>query len=160
MELEILDAILKYILKNGNNSFGFIKKDDKLKSTFSQEVENNTLASAFIKLEKDGYINSYLKKVGLNLDNTPRTVDYYNISFEGIFFIKNGGYEKELQKNQKAEIEFVELKKRQFLLEEKHSSIQCQLLFLTWVIAIGTFVAAIYYLIEVLKFFGVLNSCS
>lgn len=158
-ELEILDGILKYLLKNGNNSFSTISDDAKLKKEFSQEVEKNTLKSAFVKLEKDGHVNTNNQIIGMHMNQTPYIVECYNISFEGIFFINSGGYEKEAQNNQKKEIESAELKKRQFLLEENHSSIQFQLLVLTWVIAIGTFVAAIYYLLEVLKFFGVLNSC-
>jgi hypothetical protein len=159
-ELEILDGILKYLLNNGNNSFSSIKDDDKLKNEFSQEVENNTLASAFDKLVKDGYVNVNEQTRGINMNKTPYVVECYNISFEGIFFINNGGYEKEHENNQKAEIESAELKRRQFLLEEKHSSIQGQIVFLTLVIAIGTLIPAVYYIIEILEFFGVLNSCS
>lgn len=159
-ELEILDGILKYLLNNGNKTFSFIKDDENLKSAFSHKVENNTLESAFVKLVKDGYVNVNEQTRGMNMNKTPYVVECYNISFEGIFFINNGGYEKEHQNNQKAEIESAELKKRQFLLEEKHSSIQGQIVFLTLVIAIGTLIPAVYYIIEILKFFGVLTSCS
>ncbi len=159
-EFKILDGILRYLLKNGNKSFTYIKEDSQLKSEFAVDIDNNTLASAFVKLVKDKYVNINEQTIGLKMDNSPRNINYYNISFEGIIFIKNDGYEKEHQNNQKIEIESAEMKKRQFLLEEKHSSIQFQLLVLTWVIAIGTSVAAIYYLLEVLKFLGVLTSCS
>ena len=160
MEIEILDTLLRYLLDNSNNSFSFIKNDDKLKSKFSQEVENDTLSSALLKLVKDEYVNSHLKSVGFNSDESLKTVEHYNISFEGIFFIKNGGYENQIRMNKKKENENIALQKKQFLLEDKHSSYQFQLTLLTWVVVFGTVVAGIYYTIEVLKFFGFLNSCS
>lgn len=154
MELEILDALLKYLKDTNHNTFQHIKSDVKNKSAFLKDIDDKILYSALLKLVKDDYVYEDFQKIGSLSGNV------YNISFEGIFFINNGGYEKEHQNNQKAEIESAELKKRQFLLEEKHSSIQGQIVFLTLIIAIGTLIPAVYYIIEILKFFGVLTSCS
>ncbi len=148
MELEILDALLKYLLHNSNNSFSFIKDDDKLKSEFLQEVENNTLASALLKLVKDGYVNSHLNKVGLNSDNTPRTIDYYNISFEGIFFIKNGGYHKALLETQRKENAYADLQTEQRKQASTLVKLNCWLVF-------GAVVVAIDSILNIMHFFGV-----
>lgn len=152
-ELEILDGILKYLLSNGNNPFSYIKADDKLKSEFSQEVENNTLASAFIKLVKDGYVNINEQTIGLKMDNSPRSVNYYNISFEGIFFIKDGGYHQALLEVQRKENAYDVLK-----TEQRKQSIS--LLWLNRWVAVGAVVVAIDSILNILHFFGVLNSCS
>lgn len=147
-ELEILDGILKYLLNNGNNAFSYIKDDEKLKNELSQEVENNTLASALIKLVKDEYVNSHLKKVGLNSDNTPVTVEYYNITFEGIFFIKRGGYRQEFLEAQRKENAYVILN-----AEQRKQSIS--LLWLNRWVAFGAVVVAIDSILNILHFFGV-----
>lgn len=88
MELEILDALLKYLLHNSDKSFSDIKEDVKLKAEFSQKVENNTLDSALVKLVKDCYVNVNEQTRGINMNKTPYVVECYNISFEGMFFIK------------------------------------------------------------------------
>lgn len=152
-ELEILDGILKYLLNNGNNTFSFIKDDENLKSAFSQEVENNTLASAFIKLVKDGYVNINEQSIGLKMDNSPRSVNYYNISFEGMFFIKDGGYHQALLEVQRKENAYDVLK-----TEQRKQSIS--LLWLNRWVAFGAVVVAIDSILNILHFFGILNSCS
>ena len=154
MEQKILDDLLVFLKETKCDTFYSIESEIKNKSVILKDINSKMLHSALLKLVKDDYVFENYRNIGSLSGYT------YNISFEGIFFINNGGYEKEHQNNQKTEIESAEMKKRQFLLEEKHSSIQFQLLVLTWVIAIGTSVAAIYYLLEVLKFLGVLTSCS
>lgn len=148
MEIKILDTVLKYLLHNGNNSFSFIKDDDKLKIEFSQEIENNTLASALIKLVKDGYVNINEQTVGLKMDNSPRNVDYYNISFEGIFFIKKGGYHQALLEAQRKENEYDDLKNEQ----RKQSASLVRLN--RWMV-FGAIVVAIDSILNILHFFGV-----
>lgn len=147
-EFKILDGILRYLLKNGNKSFSSIKEDDKLKSEISLDIENNTLASAFIKLVKDGYVNINEQTIGLKMDNSPRNVDYYNISFEGIFFIKDGGYHQALLEAQRKENAYDVLK-----TEQRKQSIS--LLWLNRWVAFGAVVVAIDSILNILHFFGV-----
>lgn len=147
-EFKILDGILRYLLKNGNKSFSSIKEDDKLKSEISLDIENNTLASAFIKLVKDGYVNINEQTIGLKMDNSPRNVDYYNISFEGIFFIKKGGYHQALLEVQRKENEYDDLKNEQ----RKQSASLVQLN--RWMV-FGAIVVAIDSILNILHFFGV-----
>ena len=73
------------------------------------------------------------------------TVKYYRITFEGIFYIRGGGYSADMEKNQSAEKRLVELERFQI-------NIQTSVNRLTKLIALGTLVAAVYYLIEICKF--------
>ena len=154
-EIEILDGILKYLLNNGNNSFSHIKEDIKLKAEFSQKVENNTLASAFIKLVNDGYVNVNEQTRGINMNKTPYVVECYNISFEGSFFIKNDGYRQASLEAQRKEDEYELLNGEQKLHATALLSLNRRMVLLTWAIAFGTLIAAIYYFLEILHFFGV-----
>ena len=154
-ELEILDGILKYLLNNGNNTFSYIKDDENLKSEIPQEVDKNTLASAFIKLVKDGYVNENKQTRGMNMNKTPYVVDCCNISFEGIFFIKNGGYRQASIEARRKEDAYELLNAEQKLHASALLSLNRRMVFLTWAIAIGTVIASIYYFLEILHFFGV-----
>lgn len=148
MEIEMLDGILKYLLNNGNNSFSDIKEDIKLKSQFSQEVEKNTLKSAFIKLVKDGYVNVNEQTKGINMNKTPYIVECYNISFEGIFFVKNGGYHQALLEAQRKENAYADLQ-----IEQRRQS--SALLRLNYWLVFGAIVVAIDSILNILNFFGV-----
>ena len=156
--LKILDEFLKYLENTEFRTFTTIRNDTIENSDFLKDIDNFILKSALLKLVKDGYVLQYTENTIDRIFNKSVTNHYYDISFEGLFFIKNGGYENEYHKNQKAEIESAELKKRQFLLEEKHSSIQGQIVFLTFLVALGTLIAGLYYILEILAFFDVLTS--
>lgn len=156
--IKILDELLKYLSITEHTQFVYIRNDINNKSEYLKDIDNFTLHSALIKLEKDGYVNTESKDSIDPLFKSPRKDHYYKISFEGLVFIKNGGYESEYQKNQKEQIEYSELKKKQSLLEEKQVSNQFQIVVLTWIIALGTLIAGLYYILEILEFFGVLTS--
>ncbi|MFE3872203.1 hypothetical protein ACFX5F_13320 [Flavobacterium sp. ZS1P70] len=158
MENKILDELLKYLLETDYDEFAHIRNDANKKSDFLKNIDNAILKSALLKLVKDGYVNQNSENTTDQLFDTPRTNYFYNISFEGRVFIKNGGYENQNRENQKKENWNNEMTERQNALEEQQSSNQFQLVLLTWVIAIGTLVAAAYYLIEILKFFCVLKT--
>jgi hypothetical protein len=155
MELEILDALLKYLLHNSDKSFSDIKEDVKLKAEISQKVENNTLDSALVKLVKDGYVNVNEQTRGINMNKTPYVVECYNISFEGMFFIKNGGYRQASLEAQRKANEYELLNAEQKLHATALLSLNRRMVRLTWAIAIGTLIASVYYFLEILHFFGV-----
>jgi len=60
-----------------------------------------------------------------------------------------------LDKNQRKQNEVSDLKSQKFAHSVSLVRLNRWLVILTWVIAIGTFVAGIYYLIEILKAFGI-----
>jgi hypothetical protein len=156
--IKILDEVLKYLIITEFRTFAEMRNDANEKSDFLKDIDNFIFKSALLKLVKDGYVIEYSENKIDEIFNTPRTNYYYDISFEGIIFINAGGYENEYQKNQMQKIEYFELKKKQSLLEEKQLKTQFQLVLLTLIVALGTLIAGLYYILEILAFFGVLTS--
>lgn len=156
--LKILDELLRYLTETEHTQFASIRNDVNDKSTLLKDIDNATLHSAILKLVKDGYVNQESEKTTDPLFNSPRTNNYYRISFEGLFFIKKGGYENQNLENKKKEIEYEKIQSEQKRQALNLVRLNYWLVVLTWVIAIGTFVAALYYLIEILKFFEIFCS--
>ena len=156
--LNILDDLLRYLLITKHNQFNSFVQDKDNKTILLNLIDNSILHSALLKLVKDGYVNQNSDNVTDRIFGTTKTDHYFKISFEGTVFIENGGYENEYQKTQKEQNDYSELKKKQSLLEEKQISNQFQIVVLTWIIALGTLIAGLYYVLEILDFFGVLTS--
>ena len=153
--IKILDELLKFLSKTEHTEFAYIRNEIEQKSNFLKEIDNPTLHSALLKLVKDGYVNQKSKNGTDQLFNSPRTYDYYTISFEGLVFIDCGGYENQIRKNQSIESLKNEMTEQQNAFEEKQVRFQGQIAFLTWIIALGTLIAAVYYFLEILKFYGI-----
>lgn len=156
--IKILDELIKYLKVTKFRTFVEIRNDANEKSNFLKDIDNFIFKSAVLKFVKDGYVIEYSEITTDRIFGGQITNYSYDISFEGIFFIKNGGYENGYQKNQKQQIEYSELKKKQSLLEEKQVSNQFQIVVLTWIIALGTIIAGVYYILEIFAFFGILQS--
>lgn len=149
--IKILDELLKYLAETEYNQWTGIRNDTIKKSDFLKDIGNSTLHSALLKLVKDGYVNQDSKNSTDQIFKTPRTDYYYKISFEGLVFIGCGGYENQIRKNQTLENLKNEMTERQNTLESKQVRFQGQIAFLTWVIALGTLIAGVYYFLEILK---------
>lgn len=156
--IKILDELLRYLSGTEHTQFAYIRNDVNDNSSFLKDIDNSTLHSAILKLVKDGYVNQESEKTTDQIFNTPRTNHYYKISFEGLFFIKNGGYKNQNLEIQKKEIKYEKIQSEQSRQARSLVRLNYWLVVLTWVIAIGTFVAALYYLLEILKFFGIFDS--
>lgn len=153
--IKILDELLKYLTETEHTEFGRIRNETIEKSEFLKDIGNSTLHSALLKLVKDGYVNQDSENTTDQIFNTPRTNHYYKISFEGLVFIKNGGYQNQNDEIQRKQNELSDLKSQQSAHSISLVRLNRWLVILTWVIAIGTFVAGIYYMIEILKAFGI-----
>lgn len=151
-ELKILDELLRTLLVSNSLKYKNIINKTIDRCKFLNEVETYTFESALLKLSKDGYVLETNKVI-----NYPLQSDF-NISFEGIVFIKDDGYEKQSQRTRQKEIEVSEIASRQSALELKNTRLQAQLVVLTCLISFGTLLSAIYYLLEILAFFGLLQS--
>jgi len=151
-ELKILDELLTTLLVSNSVKHDKIINETIYRCQYLENVEQYTFQMALLKLSKDDYV--MLTNINVN---EPIKSDF-RISFEGIVFNKNGGYEKQNKKNLQMETEVSEIEKRQSALESKNTSLQYQLVVLTYLIAFGTLLSSIYYLLEVLAFFGVLQS--
>jgi hypothetical protein len=156
--LNILDDLLRYLSITKHNQFNSFVQDKDNKTILLNLIDKSILHSALLKLVKDGYVNTESDNSIDPLFKSPKKDHYYKISFEGMVFIENGGYENEYRKNQKEQIEYSDLQKRQSLLEDKQLKTQNQLVFLTFLVALGTLIAGLYYVLEILDFFGVLTS--
>lgn len=148
MELKILDEILKHLLTTEHNTFAFIKNDANIKSNFLKDIDNYTFNSALLKLVKDGYVNQNSENTTDPIFNSPRTNHYYYISFEGMFFIKNGGYHQALLETQRKENAYADLQ-----TEQRRQS--ASLVTLNRWIVFGAIVVAIDSILNILHFFGV-----
>jgi hypothetical protein len=112
----------------------------------SHETEINQI---IYKLIKDNYVRFEDTTVYTDthlLRPTANLVRYYNITFEGVLFLKSGGYTVQkaifISENKKLEtLKSDQIKRDEFLK------------ILTWWIAAGAIVASIYYLIEIYKEF-------
>ncbi len=148
MELKILDELLKYLLITEYCEFAYMKNDANKNSEFLKDVENSTFHSALLKLVKDGYVNESSENTTDQIFNTPRTNYFYNISFEGMFFINNGGYAKQNAENLKKETEYENIRTEQ----RKQASALVRLN--RWLV-FGAIVVAIDSILNILHFFGV-----
>lgn len=112
------------------------------------QIADDELNIILMKLIKDGFVNSE-KKLPRKIEGPLITEKHYSITFEGVIFAKEGAYANALsQKNRLLEIESGNRE------NARHT------LYLTLTIAFGTLAAAIYYLIEILKLFGLCSVCN
>ena len=136
--IQTLDDILKFFVTSPLVKGGIT--DGELLKALAAGPQIHMLADDLIpvlmKLEKDGYINSKIK--------TPyaQTARSYHIAFEGVIQYKLGGYKALVT-------EASQLKELQHLSHKREQTT----LLLTKILATGTGIAAIYYIIEAIKIF-------
>jgi len=151
-ELKILDELLKTLSISNSVKWFEIINETLDRCDFLTNVDHFTFQVALLKLVKDDYVIETNK----DIDNPKKT--HYNISFEGLFFIKIGGYGQERLEVQIKEDAYELLNAEQKIYASSLLLLNRRLVFLTWIIAFGTSLAAIYYLLEILAFLGVLQS--
>ncbi len=144
-----LDTILRVLLRNLPTYMTQLEIENKISKI---EVHDHMWLEMHLIIDKlidDGYVKKYIISV-VNL-NTKDSVDtpHFEITFKGKMFIQEGGYEGHYLK---LASESIRLGK----LDENQKSTNENMVFLTRVVAFGTTVAAIYYLLEVLKYFCVI----
>jgi len=120
-ELKILDEVLTQ-LKDKTEKEPLMKEDILWYANRLFETSNRNKRTIMEKLIKDGYA------ARLDIEG----IDKYFITFEGLIFIKKGGYSNQHKKESKTK----------FILS-----------FQTWLIVIGTVLAGIYGIFEMFKFF-------
>jgi len=101
-----------------------------------KKVDNNEFYRIISKLKKDGFVESPMGTT-------------HEITFEGNLSHLLGGYEKQYRdKNLAAELQY-----RVYRIQKTQTAIQTWIAVLTLLLALGTSVAALYYGIEVWKFY-------
>jgi len=141
-ELKILDELLK-TLSNSNSVKWFEIMNETLdRCEFLKDVDHFTFQVALLKLVKDEYVIETNK----DIDNPKKT--HYNISFEGLFFIKKGGYDQALLEVQRKENAYADL-----VTEQRKQS--ASLVVLNRWVVFGAIVVAIDSTLNILRFFDV-----
>lgn len=142
IELKILDELLRTLLISNSIKWDKIMNETIDRCQYFENVEQYTFQMALLKLSKDDYVMITNKNV-----NEPIKSDF-RISFEGIVFIKNGGYITQLDKNQMQQNLNDFLKSQQ----TRHSKILVRLNY--WLV-FGAILVAIDSIMNILHFFGV-----
>jgi len=98
--------------------------------------------SAVNKLDKDELV-----ECRKSIQNDNIEYKYYKTTFKGELFIQDGGYigKAKVLEHEKNQLEILQL---------SQIETQSKLVMLTCIIAIGTFIAALYYLLEIWKYFN------
>lgn len=134
--LEKIDFVFEYIKskKDLDAVFGYVNIRTRVDRTPELGITTQMLNEIIKRLVKDGYIVEQKR---------PNEQNVYSITFDGLIFEgyvhENASIRKEQERLRTLENHQLELSKR--------------MNFLTSVMAVGTTVAAIYYLIEILKHF-------
>lgn len=131
---------------NKFHEFHEIFNFSKDKSNVLVDLDAKKFKEALLKLNKDGNIRIETIQKENRIFKSVDISHKYFITFEGILFLSNGGYKSFEENKIKENDEIKLLKQQQKQLEKKN-------LILTVLIAIGALVAAVYYLIEIYKYF-------
>jgi hypothetical protein len=152
----VLDLLLQYFVnchnKGVNEENPYIQNneavltfvyDNHISKTLNDRKESSDMLLMIQKLLDDKYIYS------IPSDNNVLT---YKITFDGLVFHQKGGYDQQ-RKNNQAEIDYI---KRLATKTEDNTLFQTasqkKINLLTFFVALGTLIAACYYLEEILKF--------
>lgn len=156
MEIKLLDDILKYLLHIQKAEKPYIVGLKPIDSSFIK-IDNSFFKSAILKLLKDDYI--YLgNNVELKNINNLSIAGLIEITFDGIIFINQGGYQNYYNKLLIEQNLISEIKDEQRRHSKALVHLNRWMVGLTIVVAIGTLIAAIYYLVEIFSFFGILKN--
>lgn len=135
-EVKFLDEILYHLLDVPNHKGKEFYEFDFQKKHYS--IDREYIKSAVNKLIKDGYVHSLVPENNVIIN--ARIAGMYYLTFEGMFFIKNGGYEAQKLSDYNLSVKT--------LKEEKQTR------FYNRVILAGTVIASIYALFQILKELG------
>lgn len=155
MDISILDDLLLFMSKiDGSEEFYYISQNF-LKTNSNPNIDNGILYKAIQKIVKDGYVEynesgSYNESIfgGINVRTT------YIISFDGLVFISQGGYQGQMDRIQKSQNERQNLENENRLLRIEQAHFAKITVRLTWVVAISAVLPSIYALFQILEYFG------
>lgn len=147
--IEALDAVLSILCKSP-----ILNSPDASISEISNEVlyqlpelESDRFYSNLIrimyKLKKDRYVDSHLRP--FNPKENESQTEHYFITFEGILFCEQDGYQGQINQRNAESIRIEKINKAQI-------DYQRNTIVLTVILAVGTAISAVYYLIEITKY--------
>ena len=136
--LKKLDATLICLQKHHKEKHHNLISIATILQTEQPDIDFGEIKSILNKLKKDGFIDTQ----EIPIPTTDSTEIYYNINFEGRIFNEQGGYDRRNEQNNELTV-----------LRKQQHSLQVQNRNLTIAVAIGTTVAALYYGLEIFKYF-------
>ena len=146
MEIEILDEILNYLIYIQNSKKPYVVGSNE-KDHYFLKYNDDFFKSAINKLIKDGYL-TLGTNVSINFVSKNKIAGLCNITFEGILFIKSGGYQNYYSEIQRKENAYDDLQ-----TEQRKQSIA--LVNLNRWLVFGAIIVAIDSILNILNFFGI-----
>ena len=139
--LKILDDVLEQI----SNTKGVHTLLSVQVIVANDEVTMEAVENCIDKLIEDGYVfeDTYTDYMS---EAKPKTFTVFKVSFSGQFFLSTGGYQAEFLRKNSERI-------RMFAIENQQMENNKQIVWLTIIIAFGTFISGVYYSVEIFKFF-------
>lgn len=164
LSLEFLDKIISILKTNKNkltsHQINVLFITDEFYSLYKEDFKIDNYLPILIK---DGYVKETEELSKINGFSNSK-VKYYSLTDEGLSFIGyvNSYYNAMSEEEQRKKMFDNQLNLNKSILSTNRSIISTNfwMKFLTGIIAFGTLVAAIFYLLEILKFFGLFCSCS
>jgi len=131
-----LDYVLHF-LATSPYAKGLITEKDLTKHISTEIIQNERLLKILNKLIKDNFLKTEIRELNTGIESV------YIITFDGLVYDELGGYNAT----------YLENNKLKNILEQQNKN-QEQIKYLTIIIAIGTGMAAIYYFLEIVKYFS------
>ena len=103
------------------------------------------------KLISDHYV---VKITSETLTKDSTDIFTYELTWEGDFFLLQGGYTGECLEKNEAKKRLLKLENEQIIIARNTGKIQKQQVVLSIVLVVLTGVTAVYYILEILKFLG------
>ncbi len=127
-----LDSILKYMSENLE---AIPRRPDAIIKSAKLNIENTESYRMFIMMLSDGYVYEHL--------NEEKQTGTYGITYKGLLFLENGGYEFEHSK---------------YKLQKKTTKVSNKVdVFLKPIGIITALLVITWYIIKLLDFFGFIN---
>ena len=152
---EQLDSVL-FLIGDQKNYNGGIRKGEIIEELKGKNIEfkDEVLVAILVKLGKDDLIRAIPTQMGV----PPVAIDYcYRLTFEGIVFKENRGYQGKFlaEEAERIKVELlrtnqIEIQKAEIALAQMQTKIQISIRNLTCLVAFGTIVAAVYYAVQLL----------
>jgi hypothetical protein len=137
-----LDFILEELMEDYENRFKGVKfYSDEIPTSTKEEITKKVIDKFEIKEWEINVLYHHLL-----VDNYLKSVDPLIISLNGLIFKRNGGYK---QKDIQTEAENVRIK----TLENDLRNSSKGLTTFTGIVALGTLISALFFLLEIWKFF-------
>lgn len=149
--LKQIDTVLFYFQKKAE--FGGSLKSNEIWNALqvipSIGINDQTIFENILdRLEEDGFIKE---------ESSNKEYTLYHITFKGLLF---HGYENEKALADQQSKEMALQRVRTSEIEEMTYKNGTRMYYLTWILAIGTSIAAIYYLMEIGKYLVSICRCS